>query len=58
MARRSAADYLGGVFELPGGGVDEGDTSVESAMREVKEEMGLTVSRVITAPIESRMFGK
>ncbi len=48
MARRSANDFLGGVYELPGGGVNQGETIVEGALREVKEETGLTVARVIT----------
>lgn len=47
LARRSADDFLGGVYELPGGGVDGGETITEGAIREVKEETGLTVSRVV-----------
>ena len=48
MVRRVAADFLGGNYELPGGGVDEGETITEGAIREFKEETGLTVSKIIT----------
>jgi 8-oxo-dGTP diphosphatase len=47
VARRVAHDYLGGVYELPGGGVDEGETLIEGATREAKEETGLTVSSIV-----------
>jgi len=48
MVRRVATDFLGGNYELPGGGVDEGEPITEGAIREVKEETGLTVSKVVT----------
>lgn len=48
MARRAEGDFLGGSYELPGGGVDEGETITEGAIREVQEEIGLTISKVIT----------
>lgn len=48
MARRAADDFLGGVYELPGGGVDDGETIVEGAVREVKEETGLTVTKIVS----------
>ena len=48
LVRRSINDFLGGYYELPGGGVDYGETIEEAAMREIKEETGLLTSRVIT----------
>ncbi len=48
MVRRQSNDYLGGVYELPGGGVDDGETIIDGAIRELKEETGLDVSRIIT----------
>lgn len=47
MVRRVANDYLGGVYELPGGGVDQNETITGAAIREAREETGLIVSNVI-----------
>lgn len=45
--RREPNDFMGGEYELPGGGVDEGETLAESVAREVREETGLTVCTIV-----------
>ena len=32
-----------GEYKIPGGGIDEGETTVEALMREVQEETGLVI---------------
>lgn len=46
LLHRSADDYLGGLWELPSGGVDDGEDLIEALHREVAEETGLTVTAV------------
>jgi len=45
--RRAKNDYLGGSYELPGGGVDDGETLADSIARELFEETGLRLSRIL-----------
>jgi 8-oxo-dGTP diphosphatase len=49
MVKRASSDYLGGNYELPGGGIDEDESLSAGAVREVKEETGLKVSKIITS---------
>lgn len=46
IVRRLPDDFLGGYWELPGGGVDGEEDPIESVIRETKEETGLTVTQI------------
>ena len=46
VRRKLSDDFLAGEWELPGGGVDAGETIEQCAARELKEETGLEIEKV------------
>lgn len=47
VVKREVDDFLGGMYELPGGGIDAGETFEQGAEREMLEETGLEVTRIV-----------
>ncbi len=46
LVRRREDDFLGGIYEFPGGVVEEGEGLADALIREVREETGLRVSEI------------
>ncbi|WP_411120760.1 NUDIX domain-containing protein [Streptomyces sp. x-19] len=46
LVRRNPGDFMGGMWEVPSGKVEDGETVLEALHRETAEETGLTIETV------------
>ncbi|MGE7435289.1 NUDIX hydrolase [Kitasatospora sp. NPDC001175] len=46
LVRRNPDDYMGGMWEIPSGTVEAGETILDALYRETAEETGLTIDQV------------
>ena len=51
IAQRPAGKPMAGLWEFPGGKVDPGERPEDALIRELKEELGITVNEACLAPL-------
>ena len=51
LSKRPAEKQLGGLWEFPGGKVEEGERPETALIRELKEELGIDVAQSCLAPL-------
>ncbi len=51
IAQRPAAKSMAGLWEFPGGKIEEGEMPEEALIRELREELAITVAKPCLAPL-------
>ena len=51
IAQRPEGKALAGLWEFPGGKIDQGERPEEALIRELREELGITVKEACLAPL-------
>lgn len=46
LAKRKTDDFMGGIYEIPGGNKEKGENILDTLIREVKEETNLDIKNV------------
>ncbi len=46
LAKRKQDDFMGGIYEIPGGKANKGENIYDTLVREIKEETNLTIKKV------------
>lgn len=56
LVMRSESDFNGGIFEVPGGTLDNGESLEQTAIRELFEESGIVASEHDLVPLDMFEF--
>ena len=48
LAKRKADDFMGGIYEIPGGNAKKGESILDTLIREIKEETNLDIKKVVS----------